>query len=76
MATANLPDDIPVLTDPAARRLNQRQQLDYTNHRETLLQWLLHLGKDPRNATGYSKSTVKQTGTTAHSHPESRMPPP
>lgn len=60
MANTNLPDDIPVLTEPAAQRLNQRQQLDYRNHRETLLQWLLHLGKDPRNATGYSTSTVKR----------------
>lgn len=55
----HLPDDITVLTAPAAAHLNQRQQLDYTNHRETLLKWLLHLGKDPQNATGYSKSTVK-----------------
>lgn len=60
MANTNLPDDIPVLTEPAAQRLNQRQQLDYRNHRETVLQWLLHLGKDPRNATGYSASTVKR----------------
>jgi integrase len=55
-----LPDAIPVLTEPAAQRLNQRQQLDYSNHRKTLLQWLLHLGKEPDHATGYSESTVKR----------------
>ena len=55
-----LPDDIPALTQPAAQRLNQRQQLDYSNYRKTMLLWLLHLGKDPDHATGYSKSTVKR----------------
>ena len=58
--TPTLPAEIPVLTQPATDRLNQRQQLDYRNHRETILQWLFHLGKDPANATGYSASTVKR----------------
>lgn len=60
MANTTLPDEITVLTSPAAKRLHQRQQLDYTNHRETLLRWPLHLGKAPANAVGYSASTVRR----------------
>lgn len=57
---STLPDDIPLVTEPAQRVLNQRQQLDYETHRKHLLNWLLHLGKHPDNAEGYATSTVKR----------------
>ena len=41
MANTSL-DDVPALTQPAAQQLNQRQQLDYTNYRKTMLLWLLY----------------------------------
>lgn len=56
---ANLPNDTKLVPQPAADRLNQRQQLNYETHRETLLQWLYHLGKNPKQAQGYSEFTVR-----------------
>jgi integrase len=52
-------EGIKLITEPAENQLNQRQRLDYRNHRQKLLKWLLNIGKDPSTATGYSSSTVR-----------------
>lgn len=51
--------DLPVLTDVSESSLNQRQVLDYRAEREDCLRWLLTFGKDPDQASGYAKGTVK-----------------
>lgn len=51
--------DINVVPDTTAKRLTERQLLDYRNHREDLLEWLLVFGKDPETADGYARTTVK-----------------
>ena len=56
-----LPEDIPVVTEPSESRLNPRQLQDYTEHRETFLEWLFVFGKAPEKAEGYSKAVVKNT---------------
>lgn len=55
---ATFPDKLKLVPAPTERRLNQRQLLECETHRETYLTWLYHLGKDPQNADGYSRSTV------------------
>jgi ribosomal protein S15P/S13E len=40
-----IPDSIKIVSETSKDQLNQRQLLDYTNHREKLLSWLLHVGK-------------------------------
>ncbi|MFC6904205.1 tyrosine-type recombinase/integrase [Halalkalicoccus tibetensis] len=57
----DLPNSIPVLTQPAKRYLNDRQQQDYETHRRNLLSWLHTLGKNPEANQGYSDSTLEKT---------------
>ena len=52
-------DEITILTEPSAARLNQRQQLDYESVRKNCLSWLLVFGIDPSKGEGYAHSTVK-----------------
>lgn len=52
-------DDISIVPEPSADRLNQRQQIDYREEREECLRWLLAFGKDPEKADGYAMGTVK-----------------
>ena len=52
-------EGIPVVTEPAAELLNERQQIDYRHTREECLEWLLTFGKDPQKADGYARTTVK-----------------
>lgn len=54
-------DGIPVTTEDSRSRLNKKQLLDYKEHREDVLSWLLAFGKNPENATGYSRATVRRT---------------
>jgi len=56
-----LPEDIPVVPEPSESRLNPRQLQDYTEYRETFLEWLFVFGKAPDKAEGYSKAVVKNT---------------
>lgn len=42
--------------------LSEKQQVDYHDYREKFLNWLLHFGKNPDRANGYSPSTVYGTG--------------
>jgi site-specific recombinase XerD len=51
--------DINVVPNTTAERLTERQLLDYRNHREDLIEWLLFFGKDPETADGYARTTVK-----------------
>ncbi|MFC6835326.1 tyrosine-type recombinase/integrase [Halomarina ordinaria] len=54
-------DDTVIVPGPSKERLNQRQLLDYQEIRREFIEWLLHLGKNPDRAVGYSESTVRQT---------------
>lgn len=54
-------DDLPVTTERSRRVLSERQLVDYRGHREQFLEWLLHFGKDPKKAEGYSTSTAENT---------------
>lgn len=44
------------------RMLSGKERVDYESYRESFLQWLLHLGKDPESAQGYSPYTVYESG--------------
>lgn len=55
-------EDIPVITEPTANRLNKRQLVTYRSEREDYLSWMLSFGKDPSYAEGYAKETVKNYG--------------
>jgi len=50
--------EMPVLTENSAGQLNDRQRLDYRQEREACLTWLLGMGKTPKRAEGYARSTV------------------
>lgn len=54
-------DGIPVTTEASEEQLNKKQLLDYREHREDFLTWLLTFGKNPKTATGYSRATVRRT---------------
>lgn len=50
---------ITAASRPSKVRLNEKQIADYQYHREQLLKWCLNLGKDPDEAVGYSKDTIR-----------------
>jgi hypothetical protein len=63
-----LPDDVPLVIEPAKKYLNQRQVEDYKQHRRGVLEWLWALGKDPERGEGYGPNTHRarcfpRTGT-------------
>jgi len=49
---------------PSANRdqLSEKQIVDYHSYRESFLKWLLHMGKNPEKAIGYSPYTVYESG--------------
>ncbi len=51
---------IILIPEPTRKRLNTKQQADYRHHREELINWMLHLGKDPDTAKGYSFDVVRR----------------
>lgn len=53
-------EGITLVPNPTQTMLNQRQRVDYRNHREDLIRWMLNLGKDPTKAKGYAKDTVRR----------------
>lgn len=57
-----LPDDLKLIPGPSEVFLNNRQRLDYEEHRKDLLEWLATLGKQPEKASGYSQAVVRNTG--------------
>ncbi|MFB6107730.1 MAG: tyrosine-type recombinase/integrase [Haloplanus sp.] len=57
---ATIPDGVSILPNPSEQRLNQRQVVDYRNHRERLLRWMCSVGKDEDAAEGYADDTVRR----------------
>ena len=53
-------DGIVLVPEDSENFLNQRQLADYKEHRKTLIEWMLHLGKDPERAEGYAFDTARQ----------------
>jgi integrase len=54
-------EGIKIIPEPSRAVLSERQQIDYADHRETLIEWLLVFGKNPTKAEGYAKATSKNT---------------
>ncbi len=57
-SATNTLEGIKLVPNPSARLLNERQLIDYREERENCIDWLLHFGKDPDRADGYSRTTV------------------
>lgn len=55
----SLPDDIPLVINPAEDYLNRRQLEDYKQHRTEVLTWLWTVGKNIDRGEGYSKSVTR-----------------
>ena len=51
--------DIVLVTEEAEPYLNPRQRIAYKEHRKELAEWMLHIGKNPGKAEGYSPTTAK-----------------
>ncbi|ELZ25912.1 tyrosine-type recombinase/integrase [Natrinema limicola] len=60
MVEAHKIEGIPLVPEPSRNWLNRRQLIDYRHLREELLNWMLHLGKDPEQAKGYAHETVRR----------------
>ena len=54
-------EQFPITTQQSRDVLNEKQLVDYRNRRESFIRWLMHLGKDPKMAEGYSRDTVRGT---------------
>lgn len=54
-------EGIIVVPEPSRETLSNRQQVDYADHREELIEWLLVFGKKPAQAEGYAIATTKNT---------------
>ena len=52
-------EEITLVPEPTEKKLTEKQLVDYRAHREQLLKWLLHFGKKPDEAEGYSVHTLK-----------------
>lgn len=50
---------IPTASRPSKVRLTEKQIADYQYHRERLLKWCLNIGKNPKEAVGYSEDTIR-----------------
>ena len=48
------------MPQPAAERLNEKQQTIYRDHREKLAWWAVTMGKTPDKGKGYAQETVKR----------------
>jgi len=55
------PGDFPVTTRHSRDSLSEKELIDYRSHREEFIRWLIHLGKNPEMAEGYSRDTIKNT---------------
>jgi len=53
---------VPLVTDPSWEQLNERQRVDYKEHRRKLLTWLRDLGKNPQKGEGYAEDTIYNRG--------------
>ena len=52
---------VSVVPGPSVAMLSEKELVDYTGYREDFLEWLLHVGKNPDRAQGYSEYTVYET---------------
>ncbi|MGB9986208.1 tyrosine-type recombinase/integrase [Salarchaeum japonicum] len=52
-------EGIVLIPGPTQAYLNDRQQIAYNGHRETLVKWLARMGKDPEKLDGYAHHTAK-----------------
>ena len=55
---AEVEDRIPVVPQSHDGELTEKQLVDYKDTRLKFLSWLIHFGKDPEKAKGYSPYTV------------------
>lgn len=53
-------DDVRLFPSTTEKLLNERQCVDYRDHCEQLIKWLVHIGKNPETADGYSSSTIEK----------------
>ena len=51
--------DFPLVTGTSESYLAKRQVIDYESERRECLEWLLRVGKNPRQREGYAEGTVK-----------------
>jgi site-specific recombinase XerD len=51
--------EIKIVPEPTEKQLTEKQLVDYRSHRKQLLKWLLHFGKEPDQAEGYSEHTIR-----------------
>lgn len=56
-------NDPPIVTEPTADALDDRQHTDYQTYKQQFVRWLQSIGKDPQHADGYANETVRQTST-------------
>ena len=54
-------EGIKLVPEPTQERLSERQQTDYADHREALIEWLLVFAKNSPTADGYARAAVKNT---------------
>jgi len=52
-----------LVPEPTREVLNERQQLDYCEHRRRLIRWMAHRGKDEDRIVGYAQTTVRRRAT-------------
>jgi len=52
--------DITIVPAPSEEWCNDRQLVDYREHRKTLIQWVLTFGKDPSRGEGYAFETTRR----------------
>ena len=53
-------EDIILVPAPTRELLNERQHIDYRQHREQLTRWMLNIGESPETAEGYARDVVKR----------------
>lgn len=51
---------IVLVTEPSRERLNERQRIEYRNHRRAFIEWLSLRGKSPDTMEGYAHDVVKR----------------
>ena len=53
--------DVALVPEANEQYLNSKQRIDYENHRQSFIEWLLAFGKDPDAVEGYTEDTVYRT---------------
>lgn len=51
---------VNIITEDTAKRLNERQRIDYEHFRRSLATWMHTIGKDKRSGKGYATETVRR----------------